>query len=196
MTKKEQERRRKARKKAAHQERDKKTNQKPSGRKILARILSSAIVCLGAFSAIVNFLPKLSIYPASSLNPHDAFGTIFSLKNDGVASLHDISFSYCPGTVYEPSDNATVSGGKIVIGNWRVGELSAGDSVGLPFENTFSGFPNAKIDMVLVIHFRPDWWPWTRQKRFRFQSERATDGTWQWKEAPVGERCGDNPPYY
>jgi len=194
-TKKEEQRRRKAHKKALRQEREKRASRTSLSKKFILGCLSGVISILGIASAIVNLLPKLSVSPSSSVDPHAAFGTIFNLKNDGIIGVHDVTFSFCPGTVYEPTTNTGVIGGKMAIGNWRADDLAPGDSVGLPFEQTYLGFPNAQVDAVFVISFRPGWWPWTREQRFRFTSERSTDGTWQWKEMPVGDRCRKGPPW-
>jgi len=160
------------------------------------RILIAVLAVLASLSAILSFLPRISVNPVASVDPHAAFGTIFSLKNDGVTSLHNVNFSLCPGRVYEPTNNAAFIGGKISAADWHFDELAPGDSVGLPFDRVFTGFPNALVDAVIVIRFRPDWWPLTKQRKFRFASQRAVDGTWQWKELPVGNRCGDSPPYF
>lgn len=174
----------------------KRKRQKESNQKSQPLSFSSCIKALGAtvtflslLSAPISFLPKISVGPTATTDPHESLRTLFNLKNDGSVSIHDVTAWLCPGNLYEPSYNVRLLGGPMQFSNWRVSSLAPGDSVSLPFDHSTTGFPNAQANIVFSIHFRPDWWPWAKERDFSYSSVRAADGTWKWKEVPTVRPC-------
>jgi hypothetical protein len=152
-------------------------------------ILLGVIASLASLLAINSFVPKLAVAPGPTLNVHDPFATIFSLKNDGILPVHDVTEVFCINDFDNPTNHQRIFGGKIAFGNTNLGDLRAGDTVGLPFDKAFGGFPDADADIEFIVQFRPEWWPFRREKRFRFVTDREYDRGWAWKALPLGKPC-------
>ena len=157
------------------------------------RIFSVAVVGAVVVLIYMTLHPKLTIEPLTAIDPGAAFGTYFNLRNGGIASLYNLSSSYCVNSFRTPD------GSEPAAGNFRLGvpslsvtlaALSRRDAEALPMENAPPGPPGSQVDLVFVVTFRPGWWIDHTERRFRFAGTENSDRTWSWQEMPLGSPCG------
>jgi len=154
-------------------------------------------VCATIGIAVLIYMighPKVTIEPVTSPMPGAAFGTIFDLRNRSVAVLNDVTSVYCINSFEGPGSGSLTAASAPRFGvpsaTMSLANLSRGDVAVVPVDNVLSGPPGSAVDMVFVVRFEPDWWLRLLERRYRFLGSENPDGTWTWKEMPLGSPCG------
>ena len=141
----------------------------------------------GVVQGVASFVPRLSVYNASALNPSDPFSTPFILSNDGMLDIYSIEYS-CAGNFIETESHNIVS--DVEATHWTPGRqiLSPAEKDSFPCGlkgavEALGVFPMVSIktaDITLNISFRPRFIVWKQTKSFRFITARTSDNQLQW----------------
>jgi len=144
------------------------------------RMLLEIFGVIGTLASIVGilaFLPRISVDTQGSVRAHDPFGTVFYLSNDGLLSIHDITYT-C--NVDEMGPN---------FGNITI-DLGTSDSALSPgHKMTLNCQQALKLDNVLFpslhatihVRYRPSFIWWHQNADFPMQALKSDDGTWVWR---------------
>jgi hypothetical protein len=124
------------------------------------------------------------------LRSHDPVGTVFSLSNDGVLPIHDIT----AGCVFEDlgNDAMNIRGIEWVLPDSFASVLSPGHKMTLPCAHTVYNYvrppyalpPNFRARMTIRVIYRPDWVFWHKRAEFPLEAERTQEDMWIWKNLP------------
>jgi hypothetical protein len=147
-------------------------------------LLGTLVTILAFF---LNFyLSKVSAGVDGSLHPLNPLGTVFSITNEGIFSINDITVA-C-GHFHVKAPGITIQGpGDIVFDDSRAKELSAGHKMTLPCAHAigFTAPVNfTQAEMTLTAKYRPSFWPWKKIESFPWKAERTDKGEWIWKSIP------------
>lgn len=164
----------------------------PIPKKGLIRTLELAIgiisLALTVAGFVLNSLPKLSVDVSGSLQPTSPMGTIFYLSNDGALPVHDVVVTCGNLEIAGQNLRVTSLGAEFPAPpEARANILSPGHKMTLPYAPAFgftaiSNFTGAQL--VISVHYRPDYVPWKKIAVFPFKAERTSNGTWIWKSLP------------
>ena len=154
---------------------------------ILAMIVAVILIYL-----MVN--PDLAVEPVATNNPATGFGTAFDLNNKSVATLNELSSSYCVNSFHQPDGSPPLEHGALNFGaptpSVSLASLPRGETAVLPLENVLEGPAGSEVDLVFVVRFQPGWWINQEERRYRFVGTERQDNSWSWKEAALGSPCG------
>ena len=152
---------------------------------------------LGMASAILSFQAHVSVAATDTLDLRHPFATRFSVTNTWNLPIYDVrvacGISYVivdtpssnptPDWRSSTSDSATPL---IYKPNAFINELKPGEG---PVNESYCPFRRqqslAYADITFFIRFRPKFWPFSREERFRFVTEKASDGRLVWGEKPL-----------
>jgi hypothetical protein len=155
------------------------------------KYLGALITVFSLYTSAPALITRLSINPSSSLDPADALSTPFAVSNDGNYDLHEVKYA----CVY--IDLTLRSGSKISTpgpyGDWLGGfttNLMATDilepTVKRNIQCPTGGFgPITQGNIIVIVSYRPSWWPFRYQKHKHFVTARAADGSLVWLEEPM-----------
>lgn len=167
------------------------------------RVIEIAIALIGVVSAYIGILgfwmPRISVQPLEAMNPRDATSSEFTVTNQGAMDIYQVAigcrFVNFYVRAYEP--------GSVAIrrreGN-EVKEPEIGDiSEMVPVNNFYPSIPPMRsgtmkfpfsmageedLDVEIIVHYRPAWYPFDRQESFRFITKAAADGRIHWLPRP------------
>jgi len=168
---------RKAQEKHPKQVKNEQTAPRRSGVNRLWSVIVVMITLIGGIFAGLSYFPRLEVSPGNSVSSHEALGTIFNLTNNGLLTVLDVVHN-CQ---VEAGDGAGggLKGILLGRGDGKLGNLEAGMTKSLSCERTAGGAVTAS--MTIWITYRSVLWPLKITKPYRFEAERADDGTWVWK---------------
>jgi hypothetical protein len=147
----------------------------------------------GVLTIWVVYYPRVSVDPASALDPNNPAFTPFVVHNQGYWSIHDVKFSCTMKYIKYP--------GKIVAVAQKEYENSFSDpkqivdviAAGEKYTELLplTGMEHNRIenaDIAIVLSFKPiNWLPWRRETRHRFVSTQGKDRLWHWLPQPINE---------
>jgi hypothetical protein len=150
----------------------------------LTKRICKLFVALGTIASILAlaaFLPHLTVASAESLRPDDPMGTIFTLSNDGILWINDVTV----GCVMDDLETNTggLSGMTIYPEQHHADMLNAGKRMDIPCRSAMRMLSPSKAEMSLSVTYRPAFGLWHKRDSFPFRAEKAVDGKWVW--APV-----------
>jgi hypothetical protein len=152
--------------------------------------------CAAIGIAVVIYMmlhPKLTVEPVPSPNQGVAFGTIFDLSNQSIAVLYRVSYTYCVNSLQTPGNIGEAEAGALRLEtpsqSISLANLSRGDATALPILNAVNAPPGSEVDLVFAVRFQPESFRFL-ERRFRFLGTEDQDGTWIWKQVPLGSPCG------
>ncbi len=158
------------------------------------QVLFGIILTGCAIILCLMLIPILTVTPMPTADPRAPFGTMFNLRNSGVATLHQVTSTVCVNSVTFPGSEVPATGDIVNHGNADevvgLSDLEFGDEVPLPFENAAPGPPGSEMDLVFVIRFQPGWWFRNEERRFRFEGTETSEKSWGWKPVPLAGPCG------
>jgi hypothetical protein len=140
-------------------------------------------VIVGAASAVISFLPKLSIEPSGTVRSQDPMGTVFQLGNDGPLPIWDIE-ALCYLEDVNTTTHNHFGGFGFENPNSHADKLSSGHKMTLPCMRWNLENVAASAKMDVLVSYRPIWALWHRHEAFLLEAEKARDGTWVWKSIP------------
>jgi hypothetical protein len=144
-----------------------------SGAKLTWSLVGGVVTII---TAILTFLPHLTISQNGTVRSHDAMGTIFNLTNDALP-IYDVE-QICGVDITADNGRPIVSG--VGLGMKNLGNLGMWETKSLDCQHSASRF-NAQTSLTIVIKYRPLLWFGKLSMEFPLQAEKADDGTWVWK---------------
>ena len=200
MSKSRQQRRKQARERRKQQElqgesRPKNRQGQGSGSVFRSRFVSTCKILGGALTLVsvlltaLSYVPKPTVASSAALNPADPLSTPFVISNNGSLPMHDVSFRCVIRNLESESHGRFVAPAGAIPTDFVIRTMHSGESatVGCPFQWMKLTTPLAAGDIEIVVVYRPDWWPWRREKPFRFATARYSDGTLHWLPRALSE---------
>lgn len=143
----------------------------------------------GALALFFEFSPRIAVSPEQPIDPSDAFSAPFVIANDGYLSLRKIS-AIC--SLQDVQLGTFSIQGIAVMGSKTdfAADMLPGEkfTVKCRFrENVTTSDPLARADILIIIHYRLRLWPLERDRAFRFESVKTSDGSWRWLPQPVNK---------
>lgn len=159
----------------------------------IVRIGGPAVALLGALAAAATFLPRVSISPRDPVDPTNPFSASFTVTNTGLVPLNDVGVRIALGEIiaeplpFNPPKRFELGSG----GFDRIGWLHHTLEIDEPYTVPVSMFGLGKgerlsgADLAIVIRYKPWFLPWHRDKAFRFQTYRQSNGGLYWYSVPM-----------
>lgn len=160
--------------------------------KIVVGILafsSSVLTVVGTYYA---FSPKLTISPSHSLDQTTPLSTKFEIRNDSLFKVKDLK-PVCKNVIIKMVGGGGIFNktGKYAIRNSDppVPYLDSGESTSFFLPESYVGFgaPIESADVIISVEYRPQFLLFSKEKRARFVTEKALDGTLKWTPKAISE---------
>jgi hypothetical protein len=140
---------------------------------------------LALIAAYYELKPRISVTPSRLMESNNPFSAPFIIKNEGHLPIHSVTFRIA-SLLMQP-----IEGGKVIIPNntyaykeyFLIPILESGESVTTGLPDYYSVFilktKISYVDIDFVVIYRPDYWPLTVEKHFRFGLSKNPD-SWMW----------------
>jgi hypothetical protein len=142
-------------------------------------------------------LPNLSVVPSTVLDVKRPLATQFSVTNNGLVSLTDVTFSFALGSMtkangarvdtYDPATGktSTVLSERAPVfqsaENMRGRTIEPQRTETINNDFTFiSDIPIAYADIGIFVRYRVSFLPWAHKRLYRFETQKLADGTLVW----------------
>jgi len=147
------------------------------------------VALVGFSAAILQHVPKISVYPEQTLDPKNAFAAPFRVSNEGYLDIHDLEFKCV-------IEKAVYGGDRLFLDNIK--ETHDWDNIrvmhpgGSRFVTCNSALRDETPNMIrapwplthavirILVTFRPAFLPWRSQKEFRFHTVHSADEVVHW----------------
>jgi hypothetical protein len=163
--------------------------------KATVAVVGTIAAFVGFASAVVTFLPRLTVESGGPTDPSSPYPIPFVITNTGIIPMSQVQpmVGLCDIYYGEPK-NLPERCPKIltflVFGPWFANKLAPDERYTIHL-NEFLNITGAKFaaaDLSIKIEYYP-WfltlWPFHRAKEFRFQTALGTDGKLSWKARPL-----------
>jgi len=166
---------------------------KPPKRGLLFWILAGATM-LGAFGAVVTFLPKILVTASQPVDAKDPFSVSFTITNDSFIPLNDVNVSLGVGQVTTfprlPDPNFIPSfKSRLVRPEWKNHTLAMDEKFTVLIEDIFTARSDSLMvsgaDLAIVVDYRPWFLPINKEKIFRFKGRPVTNDLFYWYFFPL-----------
>lgn len=146
---------------------------------------------IGLLVGIVSLQPSVSVNPDTSLNPQSAFATPFSVCNDSLFSIHNVSIDYAVNRIEAEKnvrfDTFTVlEPERPIIPELRPKETSS-VKINFPFGNK-----PVFCDVSIEVNYRPAFVWWKKEQTFRFITATNFEGQIIWYRKAQSEPGAEN----
>ena len=175
-------------------------------------VLVAVIGIVGSYVTIFGYWsPRISVQPLPSVNPRDALSSGFFVTNHGAMDIYDVQimssfvnfklryispespvWNATAGTEphYEVIRSTSNQPEKPQVGD--IAETVTADSIYpriAPFRSGSMRIPYSMpneedLDIMVIVWYRPAWYPLMRYETFRFVTRAASDGQIHWVERP------------
>lgn len=174
-------------------------------------IIQITITLIGIVSAYVGilgfWLPRISVQ-ALEMNSRDALSSEFSVTNQGYTSIQSVAIGYNfrNFSLREYSKRAGNADNEVpyVVVRRKDGtepkEPQLGDiAESIPLSGFYDNIPPLRsatmkiplsmleeedLDIEIIVHYRPAWYPFARRESFRFITKVSSDGEIHWVPRP------------
>jgi len=166
-------------------DRRKRARHKPKKQKReLLKLLVRIAVALGTFASIlglVTFLPRLTVVASESLRPKDPMGTVFTLSNDSILWLSDVSIDCGIDDIWSTNGLGFHGFSIRPFSGRHADTLSAGQKMDIPCRDTMMIYEEAaRANITIEVSYRPAFCPWHRNAAFSFSAKPTLEGKWVW----------------
>jgi len=159
---------------------------------ILKRVVATAALLLITVEFVLTNVPKLSVDVSRSLRPDDPMATVFSVSNDGMLPVYDVTVGCEIARLDISSHRKTVSKGPTTVyfPESRAEILPPGHKMTVPCGRAVaSRLDNGErleflAEVFVVVTYRPQWLLWHKSEAFPMKTEKSENGTWVWKSIP------------
>jgi hypothetical protein len=159
---------------------------------------------LGVASAVVVFLPSVSVSYGDLTDPVDLLSAPITVKNDGIVRLKDvgiglglcgIDFGKNADKRGEQTKEACKSNGKLnsilKLTAWQHHTLVSGENYSISLHDLFktNKDTNAQYaDISIVVDYRPWYWPFgMKPKQVRIVGQKDADDHFAWRFRPLDD---------
>jgi len=147
-----------------------------------------AAAILGIVTGYLALFPRILVYSTEPLNPTNPMITPFVTTNDGPLGINKVSFecdirNITVSTAKSPTVSDTLVSWNADTPRIEVGERSTGQCY-WPFRFEV---PLKSGDIEVWISYRPDFWPFRQNRKFRFITWTDNQGRLVWLPKPVNE---------
>jgi hypothetical protein len=152
---------------------------------IFGKFLALYLSIVGSYYA---FSPKIFIAPADTLDPSQLFATPFVVRNESLLSVNSIRIR-CGIRNLITTENTRVVGIDTELRDARpIPHLEPLEATTIILPFPFSrGVPLKTADVDVIVSYRPALLPFDKQKRIRFRTAEAKDGTLHWYPKAISE---------
>jgi hypothetical protein len=153
----------------------------------LERLVAVVLALLTVSGFYLGYIaPRLSVDVSGSLQAANPLAAVFQVSNDGVLPVHSVAAT-CGNLSAHLPNIQIVGPGERVAPEFYADTLSPGHKLTVTCGHTYgltapTNFTSA--EMVIQVHYRPDWILWRKTATFPWKAERAQDGHWIWNSVP------------
>jgi hypothetical protein len=151
-------------------------------------LLGTALGILAAVAGLIGFffssVARLNFQQFISMEPGDPFHDQFVLVNKGFVGAHDVKYTCWAPFSFRPQFGGGVGSFEQGVPHLAADEVGAGQ----PLTVQCSEDVRASIEHIwfgITFHYRPSFTFWNVTERFRFEGEKAPDGTIRWIPQPA-----------
>lgn len=156
----------------------------------LGKLRSFIFAAIAVISFVLLLWPRITVTPSEPVDPTNSLSTLFTITNSGFIPLRKVSASLGLGEIQpvgkplDPNVGFDNPSG-LARTAWSNHSLDMDDSYTIsPFEMIHAyGDRQAAIEIVIQYHL----WllPWTVTRRFRFETNRQSNGRLYWYSIPA-----------
>jgi hypothetical protein len=142
------------------------------------------------------FYATALVEPLEPLDPSNAFTAPFRITNDGQLAIHDVTV-WCSAQSLVIEGGTNVGGMGVPANKQPIGELTSKESetmvcallgpIGPNRSALQSNQPLRSADVVVVVEYRPSFWPWRTTTTRRFRTTPDVDGKLRWYNQAISE---------
>ncbi len=149
------------------------------------RIPIETLGVLSAIAGVLTLLPRLSLDISGTLQPHSPTRTIFSIGNNGLLPVHDVTVTCGPLNLLLEGGGG-ISGISFRFPDSYTDLLSPGQQMATPCDRMVDTADVTVKTAKMAIHvtYRPDFVWWHRHIEFSLEAQKRNDGTWLWRRLP------------
>ncbi len=150
-------------------------------------LVVSIVGVVGLVSGLLVFASRVSVSSSTPLNPSDPFSTPFFISNDGLFAIYDVKF-HCDLRGIKFPEGGGVSNISIIDDSPSISSIEASEKattkcmISIP-----DATRNDHADIAIVISYRPKFFPYQKNKKFRFVMEQGFDKQWHWQPQPLSK---------
>lgn len=156
-------------------------------------LLSGAATLLGVIMAALALLPRVSVVPSDPVDPSNPFSASFTITNNNFIPLGEVSAWLGTGQVVtqpkKPSPGWIPNWQtRISKSEWKNHKLTMDERFTVTPADVVGLGPSASLeyaDIAIIVVYRPWILPLHREKVFRFDTRRQTNGLLYWYSKPV-----------
>src|SRR5258708_1207593 len=176
-------------------EETKPTQDKSRPHKVLTGWLLGVATLVGG---AVVFLPRPIVMQGDPVDPQNPFSAPFTVTNASTVPLTHVDISLTIGEVatepftIDPNRQIDWTNPKrrseIAHVNWRGHYLAMDDRYTITPSDVFGLGQGARLGGATIavnVDYRPMWLPWKREKVFRFNTRKQTNGQFYWYSVPL-----------
>lgn len=147
------------------------------------KAVGAVALALGVLSAILSFLPRLSVSPLAAMHEPNPFSTLFAVSNDGPVALNDVECSCKIANLQTTRPDIFIAGNEVADPVVKV--LEPNEKTTTRCKPLSVGAPGMFVvpqgaDVLIIVSYGPSFVPWRMSKNFRFMSAYDSNGKIQW----------------
>jgi hypothetical protein len=159
----------------------------------------AVVATVGFASALMTFLPRISIEPPGPFDPAKPLASPFRITNTNFIPVMDgeVRFEICNVFLQAPQEKRHKCqpevGAKIstlTLLRTTFTRLGMDQKIDVPFGDTLATAPPTKLaaaDIIVSVAYHPWFLPWARQADQRFYTRKQPDGQLYWLAIPPDE---------
>ncbi len=143
--------------------------------------IGGTILLLAVLALLLLAQPKLSVSPSSEVTSDDIGNTVFVLSNQGRFPVYDATLACSQNNTGELIDGVAID-----LGHTSSSVLPPNNSVTLTCPDAIQdqARTNEEASVVLLLAYRPAWFPWHRHSAIGMKAHVLSSGNWTWSERP------------
>lgn len=148
-----------------------------------------ALALIGGAVAFLTLLPRISVTPSDPVDPDNALSASFTISNNNFIPLRHVSASLGIGEIQpvgKPLDpNVAYSEqGSLMPDSWTNHSVDMDERFTITPFDVVHAYGDRQASIQIIVSYQPWILPLERQKRFRFETHRQTNGKLYWYALP------------
>jgi hypothetical protein len=158
--------------------------------KFVATAISGTLALIGGVVAVLTLLPRISVSPTDPVDPDNPLSASFTIANNNFIPLRHVSAVLGIGEIQPvgkplDADIAYRDQGALAPAAWSNHSLDMDDHFTVSPYDVVHAYGDREAAIQIIVSYKPWILPLDRQKRFRFQTHRQTNGKLYWYALPT-----------
>jgi hypothetical protein len=149
--------------------------------------LITFIITIGTVLSLYNvFSPNLSIVPYTELDSGNIYKTVFEIKNEGNYPVYNLDISSRIKKI-ETNNRSSMNDFILKYKREPINKLLPSESTSYMTPEIFKMGKYSYGDIVIIVSYRPSFWPLNVVKSHRFITAKNINGTLKWVPKALAE---------